>query len=133
MIAIKEMMKRGMIVDIDHMSNKSAEATLAMAEGFHYPVVSGHTGIRGQGGSNAENSRTRPQLERIAKLHGMFGLGSDGAHAWQWARLYQTRHDRHGLPQCRPAQGELRERRRLLRHGPERPGERPASPAAAIA
>jgi hypothetical protein len=53
-------------------------------------VVSGHTGIRGQAGSNAENSRTQPQLDRIAKLHGMFGLGSDSAHAWQWARLYQT-------------------------------------------
>jgi len=89
-MAIKEMMKRGMIIDIDHMSNKSANATLDIAEGFQYPVVSGHTGIRGQGGANAESSRTKVQLERLGKLHGMFGLGSDGAHSRQWARLYQT-------------------------------------------
>ena len=89
-IAIKEMMKRGMIVDIDHMSNKSADATLAIAEGFDYPVVSGHTGIRGQGESHAENSRTRLQLERLSKLQGMFGLGSDGAHSRDWARRYQS-------------------------------------------
>ena len=56
---IKEMMKRGMIVDIDHMSNKRAEGTLEIAEKFDFPVVSGHSGIRGQGGANAENSRTQ--------------------------------------------------------------------------
>jgi len=89
-IAIKEMMKRGMIVDIDHMSQKSADATLDLAESFGYPVVSGHTGIRGLGGSNAENSRTPVQMQRISRLHGMFGLGSDGAHAWTWAGLYQS-------------------------------------------
>ena len=83
-------MKRGMIVDIDHMSNKSADATLSIAETFNYPVVSGHTGVRGQGESHAENSRTRRQLERLSKLHGMFGLGSDAVGAWQWARNYQS-------------------------------------------
>jgi microsomal dipeptidase-like Zn-dependent dipeptidase len=89
-IALREMMKRGMIVDIDHMSQKTAEAVLTLAEGFGYPVVSGHTGIRGQAGSDAENGRTVRQLERISKLHGMFGLGSDGAHAYGWSRLYQS-------------------------------------------
>ncbi len=88
--AIKEMMKRGMIVDIDHMSQKTADATLTLAESFGYPVVSGHTGIRGQAGSDAENSRTKEQMERLSRLHGMFGLGSDGSHSYAWARLYQT-------------------------------------------
>jgi microsomal dipeptidase-like Zn-dependent dipeptidase len=89
-IAVKEMMKRGMIVDIDHMSQKAADATLAIAESFGYPLVSGHTGIRGLAGSDAENSRTPRQMERISRLHGMFGLGSDGAHAFGWAQLYQS-------------------------------------------
>ena len=84
------MMKRGMIVDIDHMSQKTADATLTIAESFGYPLVSGHTGIRGQAGSDAENSRTPVQLERLSRLHGMFGLGSDGAHSYAWARQYQT-------------------------------------------
>jgi microsomal dipeptidase-like Zn-dependent dipeptidase len=89
-MAIKEMMKRGMIIDIDHMSQQSADMTLQIAEDFGYPVVSGHTGIRGLAGSDAENSRTPAQMARISKLHGMFGLGSDGAHAYGWAGLYQS-------------------------------------------
>jgi microsomal dipeptidase-like Zn-dependent dipeptidase len=89
-MAVKAMMKRGMIIDIDHMSQKTADATLDIAETYGYPLVSGHSGIRGQAGSVAENSRTERQLERLSKLHGMFGLGSDGAHAYAWARLYQT-------------------------------------------
>ena len=87
-IAIKEMMKRGMIIDIDHMSQKTADATLGLAEQFGYPLVSGHSGIRGTAGANAENSRTPLQLRRLSKLHGMFGLGSDGVHAPDWYRLY---------------------------------------------
>ncbi|MEP6689802.1 MAG: fibronectin type III domain-containing protein [Gemmatimonadaceae bacterium] len=87
--AVTEMMKRGMIVDIDHMGQKTADSTLAIAEKYAYPIVSGHTGIRGFAGADAENSRTARQLERISKLHGMFGLGSDGLHSTAWARNYQ--------------------------------------------
>ena len=91
--AIKEMMRRGMIIDIDHMSNKGVEQTLGLAEavnpGVGYPINSGHSGIR-IGSSNKENSRSRAQLLRIAKLHGMFGLGTDGVHAYSWSRQYQS-------------------------------------------
>ncbi|MDB4911158.1 MAG: hypothetical protein JWO39_1981 [Gemmatimonadetes bacterium] len=88
--AIKTMMKKGMLIDIDHMGQKTADAVLDIAETFGYPVISGHTGIRGFGeGSDAENSRTPAQLTRISKLHGMFGLGSDGVHSTTFARNYQ--------------------------------------------
>ena len=88
--ALRTMMKKGMLIDIDHMGQKTADATLDIAESYGYPVISGHTGIRGVGGeSDAENSRTPVQLARISKLHGMFGLGSDGIHSTAWARFYQ--------------------------------------------
>jgi len=87
-IAIKEMMKRGMIIDIDHMSQKTADATIDIAEQFGYPLVSGHSSIRGMAGANAENSRTPVQLQRLSKLHGMFGLGSDGVRAPAWYQQY---------------------------------------------
>jgi Membrane dipeptidase (Peptidase family M19) len=96
--AIKEMMKRGMIVDIDHMSQHSAEATLELGEKFGYPIVSGHSGIRGYAGADAENSRTRTQLQRISKLHGMFGLGSDGVGRSAWANQYQMAMNVMGYP-----------------------------------
>lgn len=89
---IKEMMKRGMIIDIDHMSHRAAERTLQIAEGIAgggYPLVSGHSGIRAQNGEfNAENSRTRTQLQRIGCLQGMFGLGTSEADAYEWAKEY---------------------------------------------
>ncbi len=90
--AIKQMMKRGMIVDIDHMSNKAADSTLAIGKTFDYPLVSGHSGIRvaGKPHSDGENSRTREQLQKISQLHGMFGLGTAGVHAYDWAKEYQT-------------------------------------------
>jgi hypothetical protein len=86
---IKELMKRGMIVDIDHMSQKSADSTLDIAESFGYPIMSGHAGIRGWQGASAENSRTPLQLQRISRLHGMFGLGTDGVYSRAWAQAYQ--------------------------------------------
>ena len=89
-IAVKEMMKRGMIIDIDHMSTKTADATLTLAESFGYPLVSGHTGIRGMAATPAENSRTLKQMGRLSKLHGIFGLGSDGVHSHAWALQYQS-------------------------------------------
>ncbi len=91
--AIAAMMKRGMIVDIDHMSDRAANRTLTRAAavpGGGYPVTSGHSGIRSRTSSNlsAENSRTTTQLARIACLGGMFGLGTDSARAIDWTSQY---------------------------------------------
>ncbi len=98
-LLIKELMRRGMLIDIDHMSQKTANATLSIAEnmpGDGYPLISGHSGIRGVAGANAENSRSPEQLRRISRLHGMFGLGTDGVHASQWALNYQSAMEKMG-------------------------------------
>jgi len=89
--AVKAMMKHGMIVDVDHMSNAAVEKALQIAESVPhggYPVMSGHSGIRSTADFNKENSRTPAQLKRIACLGGMFGLGTDGARATVWAGQY---------------------------------------------
>lgn len=92
--AVKEMMKLGMIIDIDHMSDKAVDQTLTLAEGVGapvgYPINSGHSGIRGLFNLNKENHRSRKQLLRIARLHGIFGLGTDGTNANSWSRHYQA-------------------------------------------
>jgi microsomal dipeptidase-like Zn-dependent dipeptidase len=88
-LAIMEMMRRGMIIDIDHMSHRAVEQALTIAERNDYPVNSGHSCIR-IGSSNMENCRSTEQLHRIAALHGMFGLGTDGVHAYTWSRQYQA-------------------------------------------
>jgi microsomal dipeptidase-like Zn-dependent dipeptidase len=78
--AIQEMMKRGMLIDIDHMSNEATNATLILAERYNYPVNSGHNGVRG-GAEASERSLTVGQYQRIAKLDGIIGMGTDGATA----------------------------------------------------
>ena len=91
--AIKEMMRHGMLIDIDHMSQKSANRALDIAEGaptspLGYPLFSGHNTPRGLGG-DSENQRTSKQYARIAKLGGMAGVGTAGRDAYEWLHLYQ--------------------------------------------
>jgi microsomal dipeptidase-like Zn-dependent dipeptidase len=95
--ALKAMMKRGMIIDIDHMSDRAANWALGFANfpGGGYPLMSGHTGIRDRqsGDLNAENARTKDQLAQVACLGGMLGLGTDGMAAFHWAAAYNEAYD----------------------------------------
>lgn len=88
--AIEEMMRLGMLIDIDHMSQYTADATIDLAEKVPggYPLVSGHNNLRSIEGN--ENSRTDEQLRRIGKLGGMFGLGSDSVDAKDFVPRYST-------------------------------------------
>jgi len=45
-VLLEELMKRGMIIDVDHMSEKTTDAALAIAEAHHYPVICSHTWFR---------------------------------------------------------------------------------------
>jgi hypothetical protein len=92
--AINEMMRLGFIIDIDHMSHRTAEDVLSMAErveGGGYPLMSGHSAVRQRGTEfQAESLRTPAQLDRIGCLGGMFGLGTDHAEPRKWAAHYQN-------------------------------------------
>ena len=100
-VMIEELMKRGMLIDIDHMSELAKDRTLTMAEAQSYPIMSSHTGFRelnfgwnqstvynGEndsvetlyGTSNehrltSERSLSPEQAERIAALGGVIGVG----------------------------------------------------------
>jgi microsomal dipeptidase-like Zn-dependent dipeptidase len=89
--ALNEMMKLGLMIDIDHMSQKSADRSLKLAgevESGGYPLNSGHNGPRSaapnspkssvSNGPN-ENQRTNEQLQQITNLGGMLGLGISNA------------------------------------------------------
>jgi microsomal dipeptidase-like Zn-dependent dipeptidase len=86
--AISEMMKRGMIIDIDHMSQRTANAAISLADQFQYPVNSGHNGVRGEGGS--ENSRTQAQLEKLSRLGGLMGVGWGDNNSRGFLSNYRT-------------------------------------------
>jgi len=78
--AIKEMMKLGMMIDVDHMSQRSLEGALALADTMEYPVNSGHNNIRG-GNDRSERNYTTDQLRRIHSSGGMIGIGTGDSNA----------------------------------------------------
>lgn len=84
--AVRYMMHKGFLIDIDHMSEKSANEVLDIAMKENYPVNSGHNGLRGTAGN--ENGRTVAQYLRINQLGGMIGLGH-GDYASNFVRGYR--------------------------------------------
>lgn len=106
--AIREMMRLGMIIDVDHMSDKAMRRTLEIAEepGNSYPLISGHTNFRDlplKAEPNTvrevkevtkvnENLRSPEQLSRLGALGGMMGVGWAGGDASDFLHAY-----RHGL------------------------------------
>ncbi len=45
-VLLEEMMARGMIIDVDHMSEKATDTALSMAEKHEYPVMVSHSWFR---------------------------------------------------------------------------------------
>lgn len=70
---IREMMRKKMIIDIDHMSKPMVNEVLAIAEAVPYPLVSGHTGFLdiSKGHWRSEAQMTASTLERVRNLGGM--------------------------------------------------------------
>jgi len=69
---VREIMRMGMILDIDHMSHKAVHETLTIAEHYDYPLVSSHTSFRELAKHGAsEVSKTREQVARIQRLGGI--------------------------------------------------------------
>ncbi len=91
-VAIKEMMRLGMFVDIDHMSDKTANRVLEIAKKLDYPVNSGHTGFRYMPGAQEtvdESSRTAPQLAILGHVGGIMGVGWGGGDADFYLKTHQ--------------------------------------------
>jgi microsomal dipeptidase-like Zn-dependent dipeptidase len=70
---VRGLMRRKMVIDVDHMSASTANRVLTIANGQHYPVVAGHTGIidASLGGKRHEGNKTADQLARIAASGGL--------------------------------------------------------------
>lgn len=72
-------MQKGMLIDIDHMSDHTLECALRTAEAVpeKYPLISGHNDVRKGQPGDGENRRTPDQLRRIKETGGIFGLGTE--------------------------------------------------------
>ena len=70
---MQRLMQKNMIIDVDHMSSKALKESLEIAEKYDYPLVSGHSGIRGvtDPASAGEDKKTDDEILRIYRLGGM--------------------------------------------------------------
>lgn len=73
---IREMMARGMIIDVDHMSELSFNDAMNIVKPAAYPVVSSHTGFTelNDGDQHNEGQRTPQQIKDILGVGGMFAV-----------------------------------------------------------
>ncbi len=86
--AITTMMQLGMLIDIDHMSQQTANDTIAFTAntaGGAYPLLSSHNGMRQPNGMNDEKSRTSAQYQELARRGGIVGIGSGGSTPEIWS------------------------------------------------
>ncbi|MCY1076078.1 membrane dipeptidase [Archangium lansingense] len=78
---LREAMRQGFILDVEHMSERCTNDVLSLAEQSRYPVVASHCAFREQGLEAQETSRkakraseymkTRSQARRILELGGL--------------------------------------------------------------
>ncbi len=83
---ITALMKRGMVIDVDHMSDASQQIAMHMLQRFNYPMISGHTNFRElrreadeTGGDKEARLKTEftifdSRVTEISEGGGMFGL-----------------------------------------------------------
>jgi len=108
---VAAMMKRGMLVDVEHMSSHTLDEAMTIAEDRTYPLVSSHTGFRGIAvprtktgpndptwvpGCANEGMRSDSQIKRLVKLGSIIGIGGHAGLVQElkidsskgWARGY---------------------------------------------
>ncbi len=84
-VAINEMMKLGILIDVDHMSEKAMRSTFKIADGISgdYPLIMGHNRVRVRGDSKhpaSERSAPADLVRKIAEIGGMMGEGTAGTN-----------------------------------------------------
>lgn len=79
------MMRKGMLLDVDHMSQHAVDAAITLGETHGYPLVCSHTRLRALAvprpadkdwvrGVADEGMRTDAQLARLGRLGSLFGI-----------------------------------------------------------
>lgn len=82
---LRQMMRRGMLIDVDHMSMHTTDGALSLAESFGYPLVSSHVRVRGVAlprppgqswvrGVADEGMKSDRQLARLKALGSVVGI-----------------------------------------------------------
>jgi microsomal dipeptidase-like Zn-dependent dipeptidase len=87
--AMAEMMRQGILIDIDHMSQAARADSLDIASREHYPLNSGHNAVRVVSKDTNERALTADEYKRIAAVHGMSAVGGAKTSDAEWVQRYQ--------------------------------------------
>jgi Membrane dipeptidase (Peptidase family M19) len=87
--AIRYMMRKGFMIDIDHMSEKCVSRVMQIAWENGYPLNSGHNGPRGGEGAS-EKQRTVGHYDTLSRLGGMVGVGTGDTEASRFLGTFRT-------------------------------------------
>jgi microsomal dipeptidase-like Zn-dependent dipeptidase len=87
--AIRYMMRKGFMIDIDHMSEKCVSRVMQIAWENNYPLNSGHNGPRA-GSTASEKERTVGHYDTLRRLGGMVGVGTGDAEASGFLSTFRT-------------------------------------------
>lgn len=93
---IRDLIARGVMVDLAHMSQQSQTQSLAIAEAMNCPVVNSHTGARADafdpdlpnGGIGNERAMRASDAQRLLALGGVIGVGTGTGELDHPRRLY---------------------------------------------
>lgn len=88
------LMGLGMMIDVDHMSEKTVQDTLAHTRAARYPVFAGHCGVRLDGGN--ERSHHIREAQEILDRGGMWGIGIKGGVGGVWDTMALLRNRSQG-------------------------------------
>ncbi|HLT31106.1 MAG TPA: membrane dipeptidase [Myxococcaceae bacterium] len=78
-LGISRLMRKGMIIDISHMSERSVDQMLVYADKRDFPLIASHGGIRPDGAiAGSERSLKRSQAQILAQKGGVIGFGTEG-------------------------------------------------------
>ena len=88
-VLLDALMTLGMLIDVDHMGEKTMRDTLAHTSGERYPVFAGHCGVRASGGN--ERSHLIQDATEILQRGGLWGVGIKGGLASVHANIVQLR------------------------------------------
>jgi microsomal dipeptidase-like Zn-dependent dipeptidase len=75
-VVIDALMKRGMLIDIDHMSTRTVRDVFAFTSNVQYPLVAGHNGVRDTHAvDSTERQLSVSDIKELASRKGMVGVG----------------------------------------------------------
>jgi microsomal dipeptidase-like Zn-dependent dipeptidase len=85
--ALDEMMRLGMLIDVDHASRRTVADIFAHTRSVDYPLMSGHSGLRAASVEKPDESqRTAAEYQEIARRGGMAGVSWANSDTEQWLK-----------------------------------------------